>query len=68
MEIESKEREGHAMARYQKVLPLMDTQNNTYGQIQQLLIAKGYKQDVWNYEQVFRKGDGFWTANRFMQA
>ena len=55
------------MARYQKVLPLMDTQNNTYGQIQQLLIAKGYKQDVWNYEQVFRKGDGFWTANRFIK-
>ena len=55
------------MARYQKVMPLLDTQSNTYLQIQQLVMAKGYKPCVWNHEQVFRKGDGFWTANRFIK-
>lgn len=55
------------MARYEKVLPLVDSQANTFPQIHSLMTGKGYKYEVLDGESVFRKGDGVWVVARYLK-
>lgn len=55
------------MARYQSVFPMVDSQANTFAQIQQYLSQKGFRYKNLDGEQVFQKGDGVWTAARFVK-
>ena len=55
------------MARYEKVLPLVDSRDNTFPLIQSLMTSKGYKYEVVDGENVFRKGDGFWVIARYLK-
>ena len=55
------------MARYEKVLPLVDSQANTFPQIQSLMTSKGYKYEIVDGESVFRKGDGVWVVARYLK-
>ena len=54
------------MARYQKILTVVDDPAVTIGQIQQLMGSKRYKYEKRGGQHVFRKGDGFWVLARFM--
>lgn len=55
------------MARYRNILPMVDSQENSFNQIQAYLKSKKFKFRTRNGEQVFQKGDGFWTAARFIK-
>ena len=55
------------MARYQKIYPQIDTAENTFNQIYQYLISKGFKYVTYDGQQLFQKGKGIWVAPRFVK-
>lgn len=55
------------MARYINILPQVDYPDQTYTKIQQYLFGKGYKTATVGGQQAFKKGDGFWTAARYVK-
>lgn len=55
------------MARYQRVFPLVDSVENSFSKIHTFLTGKKFRYEVSDGQQVFRKGDGFWTAARFIR-
>jgi len=55
------------MARYQKIYPQIDTAENTFNQIYQYLISKGFKYVTYDGQQLFQKGKGVWVAPRFVK-
>ena len=55
------------MARYQTIMPLVDSQENSFEKIKSFLLGKKFKYETLDGQQVFRKGDGFWSAAKFIR-
>ncbi len=55
------------MARYERILPMVDSRENTFPKIQQLMKSKKFKYENRDGEMVFRKGDGVWLLGRFVK-
>ncbi len=55
------------MARYQRVFPMTDSAENSFAKVHGLLTGKKFKYENVDGQQVFRKGDGFWAAARFIR-
>lgn len=55
------------MARYEKILPIVDSPASSFGKVQQKLESKKYKYRNRDGELVFQKGDGVWVAARFIK-
>lgn len=55
------------MARFQRVLPMVDFQEKSFAKVHNFLIGKKFKYETVDGQQVFRKGDGFWAAAKFIR-
>ena len=55
------------MARYQRVFPMTDSAENSFAKVHALLTGKKFKYENVDGQQVFRRGDGFWAAARFIR-
>ena len=55
------------MARYTKIFPMQDTQENIHNRVRQYLSGKKFKFTTRDGEPVFQKGDGVWVAASFIQ-
>lgn len=55
------------MARYTKMMPMTDTQENIHNKVSQYLATKKYKYTTRDGEPVFQKGDGVWVAASFIR-
>lgn len=55
------------MPRYQNILPMVDSRENSFEKIRQLLDSKKFKYRTRDGEQVFQKGDGVWVAASFIK-
>ena len=62
-----KKKEEKSMARYEKILPLVDSREKTFEKIYQLMISKGFKYETTDGESLFRKGDGVWVLARYLK-
>lgn len=49
------------MARYQKILPMVDSEESTFAKVRAFLENKGFRYENSDGEWIFRKGDGFWV-------
>ena len=49
------------MARYQKILPMVDSEENSFAKVFAFLESKGFRYENSDGEWIFRKGDGFWV-------
>lgn len=55
------------MARYTKILPMTDTQENIQYRVSQYLTAKKYESTTRDGQPVFQKGKGVWVAASFVR-
>ena len=55
------------MARFQRVLPMVDFQEKSFAKVYDFLTGKKFKYETVDGQQVFRKGDGFWAAAKFIR-
>ena len=55
------------MARYIKEFPMVDYQENTYGEITKYLASQKFEYRHRDGEQLFQKGKGFWAAPSFVK-
>lgn len=55
------------MARYLKDFPMVDTPENTYGEITRYLISQKFVPRNRDGENLFQKGKGFWVAPSFVK-
>ncbi len=55
------------MARYQRSIPFNGDQNQLFNAVSQFLNSKGYVYQTYKKENLFRKGEGFLTAPRFIK-
>ena len=55
------------MARFQRVLPMVDFQEKSFSKVYDFLTGKKFKYETVDGQQVFRKGDGLWAAAKFIR-
>ena len=55
------------MARYQRIFPVVDSKENSFAKVQAFLTEKKFKYETMDGQKVFRKGDGFWMASRYIR-
>lgn len=55
------------MARYQRIFPMVDSQEKSFAKVHSFLTGKKFKYETVDGQQVFRKGNGFWAAAKFIR-